>query len=308
MIADVILDAVIDSVKTLPYLFITYLFMEYLEEHAAGKMADAVERSGKFGPVIGGMIGIFPQCGFSTAAANLYAGKVITAGTLLAIFLSTSDEMLPMFLSGHLMPDRIVKILLLKAVVGIFWGVMMDACVRYILKSGKEPMDIHSLCVKEKCHCDDEKTEYKDMHEVRDLKEHAHRNHHGIVKPALKHTFNIFIFILLVSILINFIVEYIGEETIGSFLSDKGIFVNFAAGLIGLIPNCAASVIITEFFMEGIIGFGSMMSGLLVGAGIGLLVLFRVNADKKKNFCIMGILYAMGVTSGIILDILNISL
>ncbi len=306
--ADIVLDAVIDSVKTLPYLFITYLFMEYLEEHAGGRMAEAVERSGRFGPVIGGIIGIFPQCGFSTAASNLYAGNVITSGTLLAIFLSTSDEMLPMFLSGHLAPDRILKILLIKAVIGVFWGVLMDAFIRYFLKSGKKPMDIHSLCVKEKCHCDDEKSEFKDMHEVRDLKEHTKKHHHGIVKPAVKHTFNIFIFILAVSILINFIVETVGEETIGSFLSNKGIFVNFAASLIGLIPNCAASVIITEFYMEGIIGFGSMMSGLLTGAGIGLLVLFRVNSDRKKNFLITGILFSCGLLTGIILDILNISL
>lgn len=306
--ADIVLDAIIDSVKMLPYLFITYLFMEYLEEHAGGRIAGAVERSGRFGPVIGGIAGIFPQCGFSTAASNLYAGKVITSGTLLAIFLSTSDEMLPMFLSGHLNPDRIVKILIIKALIGVFWGVALDAVIRFFLKSGKEPMDIHSLCAKEKCHCDDEISEFKDMHEVRDLKEHVRKRHHGIVKPAVKHTFNIFIFILAVSILINLIVETVGEETIGSFLSNKGIFVNLAAALIGLIPNCAASVIITEFYMEGIIGFGAMMSGLLTGAGIGLLVLFRVNSDRRRNLFLTGILFFCGLISGIILDILNISL
>lgn len=305
---EIILDGCIDSVKMLPFLFITYLLMEYLEEHASGKMAEAVERSGRFGPVIGGIAGIFPQCGFSTAASNLYAGKVITAGTLLAIFLSTSDEMLPVFLSGHLEADRIVKILCIKAFIGVFWGVVLDTVVKYVLKSGKEPMDIHSLCVKEKCHCDEQKTRFKDMHEVRDLKEYAHRNHHGIVKPALKHTFNIFAFIMVVSVIINLVVETAGEENIAAFLSNKGMFVNFAASLIGLIPNCAASVIITELYMEEMIGFGALMSGLLTGAGIGLLVLFRVNRDRKKNVLITGILFFCGVFTGIIIDILNISL
>ncbi|HAV01438.1 MAG TPA: hypothetical protein DCW47_09655 [Lachnospiraceae bacterium] len=305
---DMILDACIDSVKMLPFLFITYLLMEYLEEHASGKMAEAVERSGRLGPVIGGIVGIFPQCGFSTAASNLYAGKVITVGTLIAIFLSTSDEMLPIFLSGHLPPDRIVKILLVKAFIGILWGVLIDAAVRRILKSGKAPMDIHSLCVKEKCHCDDPRQEYKDMHEVRDLKEHAHRHHHGIIKPALKHTFNIFLFILAVSIIINLVVEAAGEETIRSFLSNKGIFVNFAASLIGLIPNCAASVIITELYMEGMIGFGALMSGLLTGAGIGLLVLFRVNQDRRANLMITAALFFCGVFTGILIDMLKVSL
>ena len=305
---DIILDGCIDSLKMLPFLFITYLLMEYLEEHASGKMAEAVEKSGRWGPVIGGIMGIFPQCGFSTAAANLYAGRVITVGTLIAIFLSTSDEMLPIFLSGHLEPSRIVKILLVKALIGVLWGVLLDTAVTRIFKSGKGPMDIHSLCVKEKCHCDDPRPEYKDMHEVRDLKEHAHRTHHGILKPALKHTFNIFIFILAVSVIINLVVEMAGEDTIRAFLSNKGMFVNFAASLIGLIPNCAASVIITQLYMEGMIGFGALMSGLLTGAGIGLLVLFRVNRDRRENLIITGILFFCGVFTGILLDLLHFSI
>ncbi len=304
---DALIDAGLDSVKMLPFLFVTYLFMEYLEQHASGKIAETVKKSGKFGPLIGGIAGMFPQCGFSTAASNLYAGKVITAGTLLAIYLSTSDEMLPLFISSQVGADRIVKIVLLKAAIGIFWGLTFDALRRNVFKKKDEPMDIHSLCEREGCHCDNEEQEFKDMQEVHDLKEHS-KHHKGIVKPAVKHSLSIFFFILISSVIINVLVEAAGEDTIRGVFERSGIVMNFAASLIGLIPNCAASVFITEFFLEGMIGFGSLMSGLLTGAGIGLLVLFRVNNDLKKNLCIMAVLYFFGVFSGIIIDILNISL
>ncbi len=304
---DALMDAALDSLKMLPFLIVTYLFMEYLEEHASGRIAERVKRSGRLGPVAGGIAGIFPQCGFSTAASNLYAGKVITAGTLLAIFLSTSDEMLPLFISSRVEISRIIKIVLLKAGIAVIWGLLFDAVRRGVFRKEDEPIDIHSLCVKEGCHCDD-KPDYNDMKEVRNLKEHHHGHHHGILKPALKHSLSIFIFIFAASFFINLIAEHVGEESLKTFFESRGIFVHFAAALIGLIPNCAASVFITEFFLDGIIGFGAMMSGLLVGAGIGLLVLFRVNNDIKKNICLTAVLYICGVFSGIALDILNISL
>ncbi len=304
---DAFVDAGLDSLRMLPFLFVTYLFMEYLEQHASGRIAEKVKGSGRLGPVIGGIAGIFPQCGFSTAASNLYAGKVITAGTLLAIFLSTSDEMLPLFISSNLQGDRILKILLLKAAVGISYGLLFDLLRRNVFKKQEEPMDIHSLCEREGCHCDDTKQEFKDARELHDLK--SHKEHHGgIVRPAIKHTLSIFFFILVSSVIINVLVETLGEDAIRSFFGRSGLMVDFAAALIGLIPNCAASVFITEFFLEGMIGFGAMMSGLLTGAGIGLLVLFRVNNDLKKNLCLTAILYFCGVLSGIVIDILNISL
>ncbi len=305
---DAIMDAAVDSFKMLPFLIITYLFMEYLETHASGKISETVKNSGKFGPLIGGVAGIFPQCGFSTAAANLYAGKVITAGTLLSIFLSTSDEMLPLFISEQLEAGRIVRILALKAFIGVFWGLAFDLIRRNILKKKEEPMDIHSLCVREDCHCDEKTGEFKDMSDVRDLKSHSHEHRHGILKPALVHSLKIFFFILLSSAVINIIVELFGEDAIRHCFEKQGLLVHFAAGLLGLVPNCAASVFITEFYLEGMIGFAPMMSGLLCSAGIGLLVLFRVNNNPVKNLKLTGILYSFGVFSGIMLDILNISL
>ena len=305
---DAILDAAFDSVKMLPFLIVTYLFMEYLETHASGKISEAVKNSGRFGPVIGGIAGIFPQCGFSTAASNLYAGRVITAGTLLAIFLSTSDEMLPLFISNQIDVRRIALILIMKAAIGVFFGLLFDFLRNHVFKKEQEPMDIHSLCVREDCHCDEGEPGFKDMKEVLDLKHHDHGKNHGIVKPALRHSIKIFFFILIVSIFINIAVEALGEDSIKNILNEGGILVHFAAGLIGLIPNCAASVFLTEFYMDGIIGFAPMMSGLLCGAGLGLLVLFRVNDDIKKNLSLLAVLYFCGVFSGIILDILNISL
>ena len=188
------------------------------------------------------------------------------------------------------------------------WGLLFDAVARSFFKYRELTPDIHSLCVKEGCHCDEGKREFKDMHEVHDLKEHAHNRHHGIVKPALRHTIRIFAFILVFSVLLNYLVETWGEESIRAFFEKQGIFVHFAAGLLGLIPNCAASVLITEFFMDGIIGFGSLMSGLLVGAGVGILVLFRMNRDIKKNLMLTAALYFSGVLTGIVTDIVNISL
>ena len=306
--SDAILDAALDSFKMLPFLIITYLFMEYLETHASGKISEAVKNSGRLGPVIGGIAGIAPQCGFSTAASNLYAGKVITAGTLLAIFLSTSDEMLPLFISEQVEVHKIALILIMKAGIGIFFGLLFDFMRKNVFKKEPEAMDIHSLCVREDCHCDEGEPGFKDMKEVLDLKHHDHGKNHGVVKPALRHSIKIFFFILIVTVLINIAVEVLGEDSIKNFLNEGGILIHFAAGLIGLIPNCAASVFLTEFYLDGIIGFGPMMSGLLCGAGLGLLVLFRVNNDLKKNLSLLGILYSCGVFSGIILDILNISL
>ena len=279
---EIIEDALIDSIKLIPFLFIAYLIMEYIEHKTKDKTKEAIKKSGKFGPLIGSILGIFPQCGFSVAATNLYAARVITLGTLIAIYLSTSDEMLPILLSEAVPITTILKILGVKLVIGIIAGFLIDLAMRIKNKNQIEEEKIIDLCEKEHCHCE-----------------------HGIFKSALKHTVNIFIFILLVTLVINVIIFFIGEERLGSFLQNQPILGPVIAGLLGLIPNCASSVIITQMFLDNVISAATMISGLLVGAGVGLAVLFKTNKGIKENIKIVILLYCIGVISGILLELIG---
>ncbi len=274
-----------DSIKLIPFLFLTYLLMEYIEHKTKEKTKETIKKSGKFGPFIGALLGIVPQCGFSVSATNLYAARVITLGTLIAVYLSTSDEMLPIFLSEGVAIDVIIKILVIKLVIGMIAGFLIDLVIRLKNKGKEDEEKIIDLCEKEHCHCE-----------------------HGIVKSALKHTVNIFIFIFLITFVINFGIHFIGEETIASFMLDRPILGPIISGLIGLIPNCASSVIITQMYLENIISVGTMIAGLLVGAGVGLAVLFRTNKGIKENIRITVLLYAIGVISGIILELIGITI
>lgn len=276
---EIIEDTLIDGIKLLPFLFITYLIMEYLEHKTSNKVKETIKKSGKFGPLIGGVLGIFPQCGFSVSATNLYAARVITLGTLIAVYLSTSDEMLPIFISESVPIATILQILAIKLVVGIIAGFLIDFVLRIKNKNKKEEEKIVDLCEKEHCHCE-----------------------HGIIKSALKHTINIFVFIVIITFIINIAIYFIGEETIAGFLQGRPILGPVIAGLIGLIPNCAASVIITQMYLENVISAATMISGLLVGAGVGLAVLFKTNKGIKENLRIAGLLYAIGVIVGVILE------
>ena len=280
---EVVEEAIIDSIKLLPFLFITYLIMEYIEHKTKEKTKEAIKKSGKWGPVIGSILGIVPQCGFSVSATNLYAARVVSLGTLIAIYLSTSDEMLPILLSESVPIITIVKILGVKLIIGMIAGIVIDAVLRLKNKT-IEDEKIVDLCEKEHCDCE-----------------------HGIVKSALKHTINIFIFILIITLLINIAIYFIGQDIIKSFLSNKPILGPILAGLIGLIPNCAASVIITQMYLESIITAGTMIAGLLVSAGVGLAVLFKTNKPMKQNFKIVILLYAIGVISGIIIEAIGIT-
>ena len=277
-------DAIIDSVKLLPFLFITYLIMEYIEHKTGSKAKEVIKKSGKFGPFFGSLLGIFPQCGFSVSATNLYAVRVITLGTLISVYLSTSDEMLPIFISKGVPLPTILKILATKLIIGMIAGFAIDFVLRLKNKNKEEEEKIVDLCEKEHCHCE-----------------------HGIIKSSLKHTLNTFIFIFLVTIIINLIIHFIGEETIASILELNPILGPIIAGLIGLIPNCAASVILTQLYLENVITAATMISGLLVGAGVGLAVLFKMNKGIKNNLKITGLLYAIGVVSGIVIQLIGIS-
>lgn len=294
IIIDIVLDALIDSVKILPFLFITYLVMEYLEHHTKETTEKIVQKTEHFGPLFGGLIGIFPQCGFSAAASNFYAGRVITLGTLIAIYLSTSDEMIPLFISKQFPIDTMVKILALKAVIGIVFGFLIDLVVHTHHKAkGKalnDPVRIEELCEKEHCHCDDD----EDSGFI------------GIAKSALVHTIHIFVFVLILTLILGAVIEVIGHDRLSYLLKSSTFISHILAGLIGLIPNCAASVIISELYLDGMITLGTMMSGLLVGAGIGLLILFRVNPEKKENINITLLLFLIGTLSGLAIDLIGV--
>ena len=284
---EIIEDTLLDSIKLLPFLFITYLIMEYIEHKMGQKAKETIQKSGKFGPVIGSFLGIFPQCGFSVSATNLYAGRVITLGTLIAVYLSTSDEMLPIFISEAVSPIVIFKILEIKLVIGIVAGFLIDFVIHmvYKKKGPNEQIDmVEELCEHDHCHCD----------------------HDGIVKSAFKHTLNIFVFIIIITFIINLGVFVIGEETISGMLRNQPILGPIVAGLIGLIPNCAASVIITNMYLQGVISVASMVTGLLTGTGVGLAVLFKTNKGIKKNIGIVFLLYTIGVVSGILLELIDL--
>lgn len=281
---EVIEDALIDSIKLLPFLFITYLIMEYIEHKTSDKSKEAIKKSGKFGPIIGSFLGIFPQCGFSVSATNLYAARVITLGTLISVYLSTSDEMLPIFISEAVPISTIVKILAVKLIIGIIAGFLIDLFLRLKNRKKDEDEKIVDLCEKEHCHCD-----------------------HGIVKSALKHTVSIFIFIIIITLLINIAIYFIGEERIASFIEINPVLGPVLAGIIGLIPNCASSVILTQLYLENIVTATTMISGLLVNAGVGLAVLFKMNKGIKQNILIVCLLYAIGVISGLILQLVGIN-
>ena len=278
---DVIKDTLFDSIKLLPFLFLAYLLMEYLEHKTGNKTKDIVKKSGKLGPLWGGIIGIFPQCGFSAAAANLYAGKIITMGTLIAVFLSTSDEMLPILISEAAPASLILKVLAIKLVVGIIAGFIIDLVINVIGKDKKvEPEEaVGHMCEHDHCDCE-----------------------HGIFKSALKHTINIFIFITIITFAINTLIHFIGEETIEKAIAGVPVLGILVSSIFGLIPNCAGSVIITELYLSNLISFGSMIAGLLVGSGIGILVLFKSNKNIKENLTITGLLMLVGIIVGLIID------
>jgi hypothetical protein len=288
MFIDALLDAAVDSLKLLPFLLITYLAMEYIEEKAGARTGAAVKKAGRFGPLAGGLLGVIPQCGFSAAAANLYAGHIITPGTLIAIFLSTSDEMLPIFISEHVEVGFILKVLILKVLLGMAAGFAVDFVYFSCLKKNPRPIDIHHICENEHCHCHDEEDEEEG---------------HGIVKPALKHTLNVFVFVLLFSFLLNLLFAWLGEESLQQLIYNRPVISEFLAGLVGLVPNCASSVALTQLYLEGVLSFGAMMSGLLVNAGVGVLVLFKINDNRRENLTLLGVLYGIGVLFGCLLEL-----
>ncbi len=284
MLLDAITDTLTDSIKLLPFLFITYLAMEYIEHKTGSRLEQIMRKSGKWGTVLGSVLGVIPQCGFSTAASNLYAGRIITLGTLFAVFLSTSDEMLPILISEQVNGVIIVKIITVKVIIGMCAGLIIDFIVRKRKGNAPEKLRIEQMCDHHHCHCHEGK----------------------IFKSAFSHTFQVFFFIVLISFLLNLAIGFAGEDKLAAFICTRPLLGPFLAGLVGLIPNCASSVILTQLYLEGVLGAGAMIAGLLAGSGVGLLVLFKVNDDLKENIKITLMLYAIGVISGVLIESLGL--
>lgn len=282
---EVLLDAALDTLKLLPFLYITYLVLEFIEEKAEEGSIKLVRQSGVLGPVIGSALGLIPQCGFSASASNLFAQRLISAGTLIAVFLATSDEMLPILISSSVAPLAILKILGVKLLAGMSAGLIADKLFRLCRHEG-ERVDLHEMCKEENCGCEE----------------------HGIFVSALLHTLQIAGFVLAIDLILGAVFYFVGEETLSGLILNKPVIGPAITAVVGLVPNCAASILITELYLQGAMTAGSMMAGLLSASGVGLLVLFRVNRRAMRdNVKILAYVLVSAIGIGIALDLLGIA-
>ena len=270
----------LDSIKLLPFLFIAFLIIELIEHKLSDKTKKVISKSGKFGPILGSLLGLIPQCGFSVLATNLYITRIVSLGTLISIYLSTSDEMLVILLSKNASISTIIPLLAVKFFVGMISGFIID----FILRNKKKKSETYSICEDEHCGCGHEE---------------------NLFKSSFIHTIKTFIFIFIVTFIITLLFELFGEEHLSKILLKDTLLSPFITSLIGLIPNCASSVILTELYLSGAINFASIISGLLTGSGVAILVLFKTNKNLKENFSILGLVYFIGVLTGIIITIIS---
>lgn len=274
---DIIIDTLIDALKLIPFLFAAFLIIELIEHKLGEKQQKIIAKSGKFGPIIGALLGAFPQCGFSVLATNLYVTRIISLGTLISIYLSTSDELLPIMISSHAPFEKIISILLIKVILGMFFGFIIDLIIT------KKNTINYEICNEEECHCN-----------------------HSLIVSSLIHTIKITLFILIVSFLINCLFHYTNLNHISSWLIGNKILTPFLSSIIGLIPNCASSVMISELYINNIISLGTTLSGLLTGSGVAIMVLFNKNSNIKENIFIISLLYIIGVSCGIIFNLIGV--
>lgn len=351
-----------DTLALVPFLFVTYIALEALE-HATGNRANAVvRRAGAAGPVAGALLGIVPQCGFSAMAATLYAGRVVTLGTLVAVFLSTSDEMLPMLVAERVDSGLLFRVLGLKVLVALITGVLADLAIRALRKNarvhaflrrtvlsvrrngveadvvdqmaegGETAEHICRLCEQDHCGCghdhahahggehghehgNDRGHEHADEHVAGCDHGHGHDHSHAggrfgivgsIVMSAVSHTVQVSLFIFLVTFALVLILEMVGEDALAAFLSGNQLLAVFASALVGLVPNCSASVVITQLYLEGVLGFAPLMAGLLTSAGVGYLVLFRTNRHPRENAVIVVGLFLVACVWGLVFAALGL--
>ena len=277
---DIIIDTVLDVLKILPFLYISFLIIEIIEHKFSNKSEKIIKKSGKFGPFLGGLLGIIPQCGFSVLATNLYVTRILSIGTLISIYLTTSDEMLPILISHNVELSLILKILGTKLIIGIFFGFIIDFIFR---KYNNKKNDYH-ICDDENCNCDKE----------------------NIWISSLTHTIKILVFIFIINFVLNIIINYYGNDVLTKLFLKDTMYSPFLSSLVGLIPNCGASVLLTELYLGGAISFASMIAGLLTGSGVALLFLFRYNKNIKENILILSLIYIIGSFSGLIIEIIKL--
>lgn len=272
---EVIIDTLIDTLSIVPFLLVVFIILEYLEHHYSSKN-ESVLKNTKFGPIIGSILGIIPQCGFSVAATNLFSARAISIGTLISIYLSTSDEMLPILISNKASYKLILLIVLIKFIVGLIMGILIDLIIKK-----KDDINIKHMCEEDNCGCEE----------------------NNVIKSAIKHTINITMFILVVTLILNIMFNYIGEASVSKMFMKHSLFSPFITSLIGLIPNCGASVIITELYLKKTILFGTMLAGLLTNSGIALVILFKENKNIKENILVLLMTYFTGSLIGLIINL-----
>lgn len=277
---DIILDTLIDALKLLPFLFIAFFIIELLEHKFSNKTDKVIKNSGKYGPLLGSLLGAFPQCGFSVLATNFYITRIISLGTLISIYLSTSDEMLPILISHKTNFTSILLIILIKIFIGMTSGLFID----FIIRRNKKEKINYKLCNDDNCDCEES----------------------GPFKSALTHTFKTLLFIIIISFILNIIMEYKGTEFLEKLFLKDSLLSPFISSIVGLIPNCGASVLITELYINNAISFGALISGLLTGSGVAILVLFKNNPNLKENFKILLIIYLIGSISGFIINLIKL--
>ena len=276
---EIIIDTLIDGIKLIPFLFVAFLIIELIEHKISNKNKHLISKTGKLGPLFGSLLGIFPQCGFSVLTTNLYVTRIVSLGTLISVYLSTSDEMLPILLSQNVDIMVIIKILLIKVIIGITSGFIIDFILR---KKEQKEITNYDICHDENCHCKDH-----------------------LLLSVIKHTLNITLFLMITTFLLNLLIEYTGIFNTNNIITNN-IFSVFITSLIGLIPSCGASVMITTLYLKEIISFGALISGLLTGSGVALLVLFKTNKKISENITILLLVYFIGSISGLIIELVDL--
>lgn len=273
----IILDTLLDTVKLVPFLFVAFLIIEYVEHKLGSKTENVIKKSGKYSPLLGSLLGLIPQCGFSVVATNLYITRIISLGTLIAIYLSTSDEMLPIMISHNVDIKIIILILLCKFVIAFIFGYLID----FIFRKKRSDDKIYDICHDEHCGCEESD---------------------NLFKSSLIHTIKTVIYLLIITFIINLLFTYVGEQYLSNLLYKNRLIGPLIASLIGLIPNCGASIMITELYLSNTISFASTLSGLLTSSGVALLVLFKSNKNFKENLSILATLYFIGVIVGLLIE------
>lgn len=338
LLIDILLDAGRDTLSLVPFLLVTYLALETLEHVAGDRVNCAIKRAGAAGPVVGSLLGMVPQCGFSAMAATLYAGRVVTLGTLVAVFLSTSDEMLPLLLAEQVPVQTMAMLLAAKALIALVTGFIVDAAIRglrrnarahaairrtvlgtaanpahvncahddhtggdiidEVAEAGVSADHIHELCERDHCGCDEDEDEHGHDHS------HSHEGAPvlSIIRSAISHTVQVSVFIFLVTLILVAVLETFGESAIEQFLRGNETLAVLGSALVGLIPNCSASVVITQLYLEGALQLAPMLAGTLISAGVGYLVLFRTNRSARENAVFLIMMYVIGAGWGLILS------